>query len=52
MLRYFTLFSFYRPGDIVQGSADVARVSFWLVLTGLLAFAAGIQLFRRRDLPL
>ncbi|WP_342438987.1 ABC transporter permease subunit [Paenibacillus sp. FSL L8-0436] len=51
-LRYFTLFSFYRPGDIVQGTADVAWISFWLLLTGLLAFAAGIQIFRQRDLPL
>ncbi|MEK5023368.1 ABC transporter permease subunit [Paenibacillus sp. FSL M7-1046] len=52
VLRYFTLFSFYRPGDIVQGTADVAWISFWLLLTGLLAFAAGIQIFRQRDLPL
>ncbi|MNN81898.1 hypothetical protein D3C81_1987710 [compost metagenome] len=52
MLRYFTLFSFYRPGEIVQGTADIGWISFWLLLTGLLCFAAGIQIFRRRDLPL
>jgi ABC-2 type transport system permease protein len=52
VLRYFTLFSLYRPGEIVQGSADIARVSVWLLLTGLLAFAAGIQIFRQRNLPL
>jgi ABC-2 type transport system permease protein len=51
-LRYFTLFSFYRPGNIVQGTEGIAWISFWLLLTGLLAFAAGIQIFRQRDLPL
>lgn len=37
-LRYFTLFSFYRPGNIVQGTEGIAWISFWLLLTGLLAF--------------
>lgn len=52
VLRFFTLFSFYRPGDIVQGTADTTWVCAWLLLIGLLAFASGIELFRRRDLPL
>lgn len=52
VLRFFTLFSFYRPGDIVQGSADIPWIALWLALVGLLTFAAGIQVFSRRDLPL
>ncbi|MEK3686842.1 hypothetical protein [Paenibacillus sp. FSL R10-2736] len=28
-------FSFYRPGEIVQGTAAWAEVSLWLLLTGL-----------------
>ncbi|MNH98666.1 ABC-2 family transporter protein [compost metagenome] len=52
VLRYFTLFSFYRPAHIVQGTAEVTQICLWLLLIGLAAFAAGIQIFRRRDLPL
>ncbi|WP_019912490.1 ABC transporter permease subunit [Paenibacillus sp. HW567] len=52
VLRFFTLFSFYRPAHIVQGTAEVMQISLWLLLTGLTAFAVGIQMFRRRDLPL
>jgi ABC-2 type transport system permease protein len=52
VLRFFTLFSFYRPGEIVQGTAAWAEVSIWLLMIGLACFTIGIQLFRRRDLPL
>lgn len=51
-LRYLTLFSFYQPGKIVQGNIEILPVSSWLLLIGVLAFALGIALFRRRDLPL
>ncbi|MNV42101.1 ABC-2 family transporter protein [compost metagenome] len=51
-LRYLTLFSFYQPGKIVQGNVEIIQVSSWLLLIGILAFAIGIELFRRRDLPL
>lgn len=47
-----TLFSFYQPGKIVQGNVEIIQVSSWLLLIGILAFAIGIELFRRRDLPL
>ncbi|KAI7252887.1 hypothetical protein KC345_g11438, partial [Hortaea werneckii] len=52
LLRFFTLFSFYRPGEIVQGTAAWLQVSAWLLLIGLACFAIGIQVFRQRDLPL
>ncbi|WP_342423857.1 ABC transporter permease subunit [Paenibacillus sp. FSL E2-0178] len=52
VLRFFTLFSFYRPGEIVQGTAAWLEVSIWLLMIGLACFTIGIQLFRRRDLPL
>ncbi|SET89421.1 ABC transporter permease subunit [Paenibacillus sp. NFR01] len=51
-LRYFTLFTLYRPGDIVGGTADIPQSCIVLALVGLAAFLLGIQLFRRRDLPL
>jgi len=51
-LRFLTLFTLYKPGEIVSGSASVLQACTVLVLIGLLAFTLGIQLFRRRDLPL
>ncbi|WP_379136210.1 ABC transporter permease subunit [Paenibacillus sp. sgz500958] len=52
VLRYFTLFTLYRPGDIVGGTANVLQSCVVLLLIGLAAFLVGIQMFRRRDLPL
>lgn len=51
-LRYITLFSLYRPGDIIGGTAELWPIAIALLIVGVLAFAAGIELFRRRDLPL
>lgn len=51
-LRYLTVFTFYQPGNIINGTVDVTQVSICLLLIGLVAFALGIELFRRRDLPL
>ncbi|WP_410512218.1 ABC transporter permease subunit [Paenibacillus sp. BR2-3] len=52
VLRYLTLFTLYQPGKIVNGTVEVALVSLALLLVGVFAFALGIELFRRRDLPL
>ncbi|MNB95868.1 ABC-2 family transporter protein [compost metagenome] len=51
-LRFLTLFSFYQPGEIVQGNVEIIQVSSWLLLIGVLTFSLGVELFRRRDLPL
>ena len=52
MYRFLTLFSFYRPGGIVQETAAWLQISAWLLLIGLVSFAAGILVFSQRDLPL
>lgn len=51
-LRYLTLFSFYQPGNIVQGEVEILQAIGWLMLIGIVTFTWGVELFRRRDLPL
>ncbi|NUU59434.1 ABC transporter permease subunit [Paenibacillus agri] len=51
-VKYLTLFTLYRPGEIVKGSAQDGLVLVILLLVGLIAFGLGITLFKRRDLPL
>lgn len=51
-VKYMTLFTLYRPGEIVKGTAEIVPISAALGLTGLAAFGLGIALFKRRDLPL
>jgi len=51
-LRYFTIFTLYRPGDIINGKGD-AFVAFPVLLgIAVIAFALAVFLFRKRDLPL
>ncbi|MEC1591120.1 ABC transporter permease subunit [Bacillus sonorensis] len=51
-LRNFSIFSLFRPGEIVGGNADVLQTALMLAAIGLAAFAAGIAAFKQRDLPL
>lgn len=51
-LRYASLFSLYRPGDIASGSGDPLIPCLVLLLVGLCGFAAGILACSKRDLPL
>ncbi|AIQ12003.1 ABC transporter permease subunit [Paenibacillus durus] len=51
-MKALTLFSLYRPSEIVTGQAKWGQISLVLLAVGLLAFALGILLFKRRDLPL
>lgn len=51
-MKYFTLFTLYRPAEIVGGQAQWAGISLVLLAAGVLGFALGIVLFKRRDLPL
>ncbi|MCY9398420.1 ABC transporter permease [Bacillus haynesii] len=51
-LRSLSVFSLFRPGDIVNGSADIAQVSLVLAAVGFAAFALSILIFKKRDLPL
>ncbi|MGF9718831.1 ABC transporter permease subunit [Bacillus paralicheniformis] len=51
-MRSLSVFSLFRPGDIVNGSADIAQVSLVLAAVGFAAFALSILIFKKRDLPL
>ncbi|MDR6882077.1 ABC transporter permease subunit [Bacillus sp. 3255] len=51
-LRSLTYFSLYDPSGIIAGKAAIGSAWSILAAIGLLAFAAGVVLFRRRDLPL
>jgi ABC-2 type transport system permease protein len=51
-MRNLTLFSLYRPGDIVNGNVNIAASFTVLGAVGVIAFALAIVLFRKRDLPL
>ncbi|MGO4183413.1 ABC transporter permease subunit [Paenibacillus sp. TAF43_2] len=51
-LKYFSLFSLYRPSEIASGSSDPVLALVILFLIGLAGFMAGIRTFSKRDLPL
>lgn len=51
-LRDLSIFSLYRPGDIVGGGSSPALGFAALAAIGLAALGCGIALFARRDLPL
>ena len=45
-LRSLSVFSLFRPGDIVNGSADIAQVSLVLAAVGFAAFALSILILK------
>jgi ABC-2 type transport system permease protein len=51
-LKFFSLFSLYRPGEIVNGGGDPLLAAVILFLIGIAGFAAGIVAFSKRSLPL
>lgn len=51
-LRYFTIFTLYKPSEIINGTVDLSFSFSVLAAVGLLAFALAVARFRRRDLPL
>ncbi|MCR8642859.1 ABC transporter permease [Paenibacillus sp. N1-5-1-14] len=51
-MRNLTLFSLYRPGDIVKGDYDILVPCLILGSIGIVTFALAILAFRKRDLPL
>lgn len=51
-LRNFTIYSLFRPSNIVSGKADLAQAWIILSLIGIAAIGIGISIFRKRDLPL
>lgn len=51
-LRNISIFSLYRPSEIVSGDVVLGQAAIILSMIGLVCFAIGIEQFRRRDLPL
>ncbi|MBB6732187.1 ABC transporter permease subunit [Cohnella zeiphila] len=51
-LRYVSAFALYRPSELAGGEGHAALSATILLLIGLAGFAAGILIFRKRDLPL
>jgi ABC-2 type transport system permease protein len=51
-LKDFTIFTLYKPGDIVNGKGDLTQDCIILLLIGFVAFIFAILIFRKRDLPL
>ncbi|WP_442602363.1 ABC transporter permease subunit [Paenibacillus sp. KN14-4R] len=51
-MRNLSIFSLYRPADIVKGQGDILVPCMVLVAIGIVTFALAILLFRKRDLPL
>lgn len=51
-LRDFTIFTLYKPSDIVTGKADLTQDCMILFSIGIIAFIISILTFRKRDLPL
>lgn len=51
-LRNLTLYSLFRPSEIVSGNVDLTQASILLGVIGIAAIGIGISTFRKRDLPL
>ncbi|WML43213.1 ABC transporter permease subunit [Neobacillus sp. PS3-40] len=51
-LKNFTIFTLYKPGDIVNGKANITLDCIILFLIGIVAFVIAILIFKKRDLPL
>ncbi|OAB35298.1 ABC transporter permease subunit [Paenibacillus glacialis] len=51
-MKYFSIFTLYKPGDIVNGQGNLVVTSIILSVIGLVSFGLAIVLFRKRDLPL
>jgi len=51
-LRNLTIYSLFRPSEIVSGDADLTFAWTLLALIGLVTIILGITIFKKRDLPL
>jgi ABC-2 type transport system permease protein len=51
-LKYISVFSLYRPGEIAAGGGSPVVASTVLLFIGVGCFIAGVVSFSRRDLPL
>jgi putative exporter of polyketide antibiotics len=51
-LRNFSIFSLFRPSEIVNGDVNFSFVTIILLAIGVASFVTGIVGFKKRDLPL
>ncbi|MCD9024736.1 ABC transporter permease subunit [Cohnella silvisoli] len=51
-VRNISIFSLYKPGEIINGNADLAVPFLILAVIGLVSISLAIVLFRKRDLLL
>jgi len=51
-MRSITIFTLYKPGEIINGNAEIAVPFLLLGAIGVVSFSLAIALFRKRDLPL
>lgn len=51
-MRKITIFSLYKPGEIIKGNLDLVSSSIVLASIGIVSFGLAVVLFRKRDLPL
>ena len=51
-MRHISLFTLFRPEEIVAGTYNIWPVSIGLLCGALVLFAVGIFMFKKRDLPL
>ncbi|MGG3562109.1 ABC transporter permease subunit [Neobacillus rhizosphaerae] len=51
-LRKLTIYSLFRPSDIVSGKEELMQAWTILAIIGIVAIGLGISIFKKRDLPL
>jgi len=51
-MRNITIFTLYKPGEIINGQVDLGVTFSVLAAIGLVSFGLAIAMFRKRDLPL
>ncbi|WP_307393641.1 ABC transporter permease subunit [Paenibacillus anaericanus] len=51
-MRNISIFSLYKPSEIISGNVNMVVISIILSAIGLISFGLAIVLFRKRDLPL
>ncbi len=51
-LRNFTIYSLFRPSEIVSGNSHLIQTSSILFIIGILSVGIGIFIFSKRNLPL
>ncbi|UKS29272.1 ABC transporter permease [Paenibacillus sp. HWE-109] len=51
-MKYFSIFTLYKPGEIINGNVDLTVSLSVLFIIGVITFGLAVMLFKKRDLPL